>query len=617
MATPLTLRPYQQEAVDAACAWMRRCIEPACLELATGAGKSLIVASIAEWIYTNTGKRVLCLQPSKELTEQNWEKFQATGHKASIFSASAGSKCLRYPVVYATPGTVKNSMSRFGEDFACVIIDECHGLTPSIKFILSQMRTKNKNLRIIGMTATPFRLGTGYVYQYDVDGSFVPEDESRDPFFNTLLYRITTPELIEQGYLTPVHADPREDSYSAKGLQLNSRGQFDARDVERVFEGKGRLTSQIIADVVAHSHGRRGVMIFAATVQHAKECMGSLPPELSRMLGGDVNMTKTAREKLVRDFKAQRFKYVVSVGTLTTGFDAPHVDVIAILRATESPGLLQQIIGRGLRLYDGKEDCLLLDYAENVERHQLEGNLFKPRIRVKGTGEGSGTIEAECPACSFVNEFSARPNPEEFKASKDGYFLDLAGNPVTTEDGPIPAHFGRRCTGQIIQPGGVYVRCDHRWTSKECPECKADNDIAARYCARCKAEIIDPNEKLRQEFHRLKRDEYEVSTDKVLAFTAHKTITRAGNESLLCQYTTEYRTFPIWYNPNSNSTKAQRDWHSLNSAIFSGHIAPDIDTFLQYLPRGKAPTTITGAFQRNTDFYRLIAHNRPEDEIPS
>jgi len=104
------LRPYQQAAVEAAKEHMRRSVMPGLLELATGAGKSHIVAALAHWVHEQRGKRVLCLQSSKELTQQNHEKYTATGNPASIFSASAGSKCMRHPVVYGTPGTVKNSL---------------------------------------------------------------------------------------------------------------------------------------------------------------------------------------------------------------------------------------------------------------------------------------------------------------------------------------------------------------------------------------------------------------------------------------------------------------------------------------------------------------------------
>lgn len=614
-----TLRPYQQEAVDAAIAHMKKSIMPAVLELATGAGKSLIVAALAKWIHDTSGKKVLCIQPSAELTKQNFDKYASTGEPASIFSASAGGKCMRHPVVYGTPGTLKNALSRLGDKFGAVILDEAHTNTPSIRLIIESMREKNPNLRVIGMTATPYRSTTGYIYQYDASGVFVPEDQAIAPYFNNLLYSIQTQELIAMGFLTPAHADPDiAASYDSSGMMLNNRGQFDSKEVERVFEGQGRLTSQIVADVVRHSIGRDGVMIFAATVQHAKEALASLTPDNSRMVGGDVNMGKSDREKLISDFKAKRFKYLVSVGTLTTGFDAPHVSVVAILRATESPGLLQQIIGRGLRLCDGKDDCLVLDYAENIDRHGLHDDLFTPEIKVRTSSSNAQIVQCKCLECGYGNEFAARPNPDRFDIDANGYFRDLAGELIETGSGFMPAHLGRRCQGQVedMLKKGLYARCTYLWTCKKCPECDHDNDITARFCSSCKIELIDPNEKLREDFHRVKKDPYSISTDKVTQWSARKGVSQSGKETVICEYTTEYRTFKIWYTPDSKHPDAVSAWKSLNDAVYSGHIAPDADTFIQYLNKGKQPETITCFRQKGSSFFRVLAHNQPEDQEP-
>lgn len=154
------LRDYQQAAHDAAINWVRKSTEPCVIEAATGAGKSHIIAAIAETLHKMSGgKHVLCLQPSSELVTQNREKFLSTGKPASIFSSSAGGKCLRHPVVFGTPGTVKNAISRFGSRFALIIIDECHGITPTIIKIIDAIRLVNDKVRVIGLSATPYRLG--------------------------------------------------------------------------------------------------------------------------------------------------------------------------------------------------------------------------------------------------------------------------------------------------------------------------------------------------------------------------------------------------------------------------------------------------------------------------
>jgi DNA repair protein RadD len=187
-------------------------------------------------------------------------------------------------------------------------------------------------------------------------------------------------------------------------------------------------------------------MWFAATVQHAQEIMASLDPANARMIGGQINTNKAERAKLVSDFKAQRFRHLVSVGTMTTGVDFTHVDCIAILRATESVSLLQQIIGRGLRMHEGKADCLVLDYGGNIDKHCPDADLFRPEIKAQYQSASEGTIEAECEECGYTNTFSPRPNEGDWPIDKHGYFVDLDGSRLTNNDGKeIPAHFGRRC----------------------------------------------------------------------------------------------------------------------------------------------------------------------------
>lgn len=598
------LRPYQSAAVDAATEWMRRTIAPGVIELPTGAGKSWVAAYIAKWVYENTGKKVLCLQPSAELTEQNFSKYISTGNSAGIFSASVGRRDLRQPVIYGTPGTVKNSLHNFGSQYAMVLNDEAHGTTPTMRTIVDHIRKQNPNLRVLGMTATPYRMGTGYIYQYDDAGAWI--DDAIDPYYNTLLYRVTARELIDEGYLSPPTTGSTGVAYDANGLQLNSRGQFDVHAVEQVFEGHGRLTSEIVADVVHHSYNRRGVMLFAATVQHANEIMASLPTYNSAL----VVATTTGRDRIIDAYKAQQIKYLVSVGVLTTGFDAPHTDVIAVLRKTESPGLFQQIAGRGSRLFEGKKDFLLLDYAGNIEFHSLQDDVFTPEIRTRKKRDGElDPIEAVCPQCSFKNSFSSRPDNNGLKHDRNGYLLDLSGHRIETEHGPMPAHLGRRCTGQIAVAGGHLVRCEYRWTSKECPECQAPNDIAARYCIDCKAEIVDPNEKLKREFVRIKEDPYAISTDEVLEWAAHPHVGGSGKPSVRCEYRTPWRRFTHWYMPEKGG-----EWASLCRSVFKGHVAPSVEVFFQYLnSHGEQPKTITYHRVRGTKFYRVLDHNKAAD----
>lgn len=595
----MTLRPYQQAAVDAALSFMRKSVSPFCIEAATGAGKSHIIASLAHAIHDKTGKRVLCLAPSAELIVQNREKYLATGNKASIFSASAGAKELRHPVVFGSPLTVKNRISRFGQEYALVVIDEAHGLTPTVISILDAMRAANPNLRVCGLTATPYRLGSGYIFRMHPDGRVNGDDVARDPYFAKCVYQIGARELIDAGYLTPpVIGAIGTQGYDTSGLVPNSMGKFDAGAVDQAYHGHGRKTAAIVADVVAQSAGRHGVMFFAATVQHAQEVMASLPPDLARLVTGET--PKRDRDRMLSDFKAMRFKYLVNVSVLTTGFDAPHVDVIAILRKTESVGLLQQIIGRGLRLCDGKADCLVLDYTTNLDDHCPDGDLFAPVIRAgKGPG-GDGELKCICPQCQSENMFTPKVDCLEYQKDDAGYCLDLDGNRVETEWGPMPGHWGRRCRGMVQSgPRGEYERCSYRWTSKECPHCFADNDIAARYCCECKGEIVDPNEKLKIEFQALKRDPTRVQTDRVVRMDCRPGMSQRGNPTIRIEWVTPYRQFTTWLQPEASHSKAQAQHAMWLSATSEGETPPETVTYRKDAASG---------------FYEILGYNRKADD---
>jgi len=598
----MSLRPYQQSAFDAAVEWIKESIDSFLIEAATGAGKSHIVAALADWVEQNTGKAVLCLAPTKELVVQNRKKFLATtGRTASLYSSSAGGKCLRHNVIFATPGTAKNAIGALSKRVACVIVDEAHRTTDTVKAIIAGIKENSPYLRVGGLTATPYRTNEGYIYAVNEDGK--TEKEVTDPFYHRMIFRITAEELLEQGYLTPpvMHA---EDGYDTSGLQIK-RGKFTNASVDRAFVGQGRKTSRIVAQVVDAARNRSGVMFFAANRKHAREIMDSLPPEISAMVDG----TTKNRDEIIEEFQAQKIKYLVNVDVLTTGFDATHVDLIAILRKTESASLLQQIIGRGLRLHSGKDDCLVMDFAENIKEHCPDGNLFAPVIKVKRKGE-SKPIDVTCPDCGYVNEFSVRKdNPDHMEITEHGYLCDLDGELLMTDDGePYPAHYGRRCMG-FVRVGKEHERCGFRWAHKVCPDCGLENDIAARAC-KCGAELVNPNEKLREEFYKLKKDPSQWQCDLVKDWSPSAYRNAKDNEVLAVQWETEYRTFKAYY------TVGSMGFNNLCQAVF-GRIAPSAEKFVSALVKGYGEMPKSVRYCKRNDFYYANYFNGEIDEIPT
>lgn len=564
----MQLRPYQQDAVDAVIAWIRKSTEPCCVEAPTGAGKSWIIAAIAYWIHKQSKKRVLVIAPSGELVEQDYEKYLATGEPASMFSASVGRKELRHPVVFGSPLSVANSLNMF-TNYAAVLIDESHNLTPTLFKIIDHLRTKNPKLRVIGLSATPYRMNSGYIYANHYQRGVISDDETREPFFGMCVYDIAAQTLLDEGFLTRPVFDLDHENYDTSGLVMKKTGQWDQSTVDKAFVGQGRRTANIVADIVNKSANRMGVMIFAATVKHAQEIVESLPDNITRIVTGET--PKSDREKIIAAFKARRIKYLVNVSVLTTGFDASHVDVVAILRATESAGLLTQIIGRGLRIDNDKKDCLILDYAGNIERHFSEsGDIFKPTISARRKTD-SEKMTVVCPLCSHDNQFGARPNPDQYQYTDDGYFADLRGVKITLNDVPLPSHFGRRCTGITIQFGNI-ERCSYKWSFKQCPNCEHENDIAARFCSACKFEIVDPNEKLKELHAKLDSDPYRVQFAPVANQSIRLHVGRAsGAETLRVDYLLDDEKGQIvseWLNPNSESKWIRSKWHQFCENAF-------------------------------------------------
>ena len=600
---------------------MRSSVEPVLIDAAPAAGKSFLIGYIADELHRiSKGKKVLCLAPSAVLVKQNFEKFLLTGTRASIFSASAGSKSTRHHIVFATPLTVKNAISRFTNNYCAVIVDEAHGLTPTIRDIIDAMRAANPMLRVLGLTGTPYALGKGYIFRQWPDapdgtlGRINGDDNCRDPYFVKCVYSVSAREMLDQGFITPmVIAETGADGYDTSGIELLPNGTLDHGSVERAFEGHGRKTAAIVADVLHRTQGRAGgVMWFAATVAHAREIMASLPPQNSAMVTGDPADAKD-RKRAVEDYRSGKVRHIVSVGTLTTGFDVAHTATIALLRFTESASLLTQIMGRAWRLGEReagindnappKDDGWLLDYAGNTAKHFPDGgDIYKPEIRATKAGGGGAELEVICPDCNHANITTLHKDAEGFQIDANGYCLDTFGERIETPHGPMPGGNIRRCHGQLkTGPLGEYVRCGYYWTSKECEQCGEHNDIAARFCRSCKAELVDPNEKLTIEYKALKRDPTQRQVDAVVSMVATRGISARGNETLRADFVTSHRQFSIWLMPESRSLQGQRDYQRFMAATDNGAIPPE---------------TIAYRKDAASGFYRVLGFDAPVDAAP-
>ena len=538
----LTPRPYQKRAIDAAIQWIKKNTEPCLLDLATAAGKSIIAALLGDAIIKmSKGKKVLCLCPDARLVKQNAEAYSLISDEYSIYSASI-SKSLRHNFVVATEGTFISIADKTNGEFCCVIMDEADRITNTNKKIIEILREKNPNLRVIGMTGSPWRTKEGYIYEIDLDGSVV--EETTNPYYKKVVERVTPRELIESGYATPYKNIPVSEKYETENIKLNKDGSFDQKDIDHAFVGRGNKTSAVVQDIVdkANQRNARAVLIYAATIDHCYEIMESLPNYNSAMMHG--GMSDKENKQAVQDLRDGKIRYLVNVGMAAVGLSINHVDIIAFLRLTESSRFYTQVLGRGMRLDEFKEDFWVLDYTANQENLFPDGDLFNPKIIAYGKKE-SIKSEIQCPDCHSVNSVTLRPNPDGYDIDPFGYFLDLAGERVEYEGQHFPAHFSRRCSHVEVRGHNVFERCSYFWSYKECTECGHKSDLTARKCSECGELLIDPNAKLIAEFKAFKKDLSQVQTD-AINFIRKKTVrTKSGNDGIQISFGTPERIVQV------------------------------------------------------------------------
>ena len=478
-----TLRTYQQEAVDRTLNYFRKRRDPAVIVLPTGAGKSLVIAELAKIAIG----RVLVLAHVKELVEQNHLKYESYGLHAGIYSAGLNQKDSEQKVIFGSIQSVAKAKDAFFKDFTLVVIDECHrvGLEPDSQYakVITQLKLNNPRICILGLTATPYRLGLGWIYNYALRGELKTQEQR---FFKHCIYDLPLEYMISNQYLTPpIQVDIPVTSYDFSEL-IEGGNAYTMAQLEEALHQQRRLTPLIIKNIIdiTENDQRQGVMIFSSTVKHAQEIMDHLPTGQARLVVGTTELSE--RDQIVHDFKQKAFKYLVNVSVLTTGFDAAHVDVIAILRPTESISLYQQIVGRGLRLDTDKKDCLVLDYTG------MGHSIFSPEIGEKKTASESVAVQVPCPECGFINDFWG----------------------ILDDEGKLLEHYGRKCRGGHVNADNYnLIPCGYRFRFKICTQCSAENDISARDCSNCGCELIDPDTKLKQA--RLSKDAHVLTPDSI------------------------------------------------------------------------------------------------------
>ena len=385
----LELRPYQQEAVAAIYRHLRERENNPCVVIPTGGGKTPVMATICRDAVGRWGGRVLILAHVKELLEQALEKIQVVAPemwmKTGVYSAGLKSRDTEHPIIIAGIQSVFRRACEL-DAFDLVIIDEAHMIPPDgdgmYRTFLDDARKVNPNLRVIGLTATPFRMKSGMICE---PGNIL----------NEVCYEIGVKELIVQGYLCPLVTKGAAQPLDTSGLHVRA-GEFIAGEAEDLMD-TDELVESACREIVEQARARQSVLVFTTGIRHAEHVAGVLGRMASEPVATVFGETASEeRDQVLADFKAGRIKYLVNVNVLTTGFDAPNIDCVAMVRPTLSPGLYYQMVGRGFRLSEGKENCLVLDFGGNVLRHGPVDAIRIQAVQQRGGGEAPAK---QCPEC--------------------------------------------------------------------------------------------------------------------------------------------------------------------------------------------------------------------------
>jgi DNA repair protein RadD len=384
------LRPYQEEAVAAVYEHLRTQDDNPCVVIPTAGGKTPVMAAICRDAVGRWEGRVLILAHVKELLEQAVEKLHIMAPDLwmhiGVYSAGLRSRDTEHPIIVAGIQSVYKRAAEL-DRFDLVLVDEAHMIPPEgdgmYRTFLAEARIVNPNVRLVGLTATPYRMTTGMICG--------PEN-----LLNEVCYETSVRELIVQGYLCPLRTKAGRQKVDTTGLHIRG-GEFVAGEVEALMDDDA-LVRDACREIVGHTEDRHSVLIFAAGVAHARHVQRVLE-ELGQECGCVFGETpSTERAATLERFRNGALKYLVNVNVLTTGFDAPNIDCVAMLRPTNSPGLYYQMVGRSFRLHPGKEDALVLDFGGNILRH---GPVDALQIKDRSGAPGEAPAK-ECPECQAV-----------------------------------------------------------------------------------------------------------------------------------------------------------------------------------------------------------------------
>lgn len=402
----MQLRDYQTNAINDLLNWFKenKTGNPV-VNAAVGAGKSIMLAALCDKAVNGykSKLRILIVTPTKELCEQNYQKLENIGDnlKIGVMSASLKRKdnVDDKDVVIGTIGTLYKQGLHLGL-FNLVLIDEAHLVNRKnqgiYRKLINTLAIFNKNIRVIGWTGSPFRY----------DGVWITEGDNR--LFTDIPINITMKQLLDDGYLAPIKTAKTSETISANGLTVRN-GDYVISELEALLDNE-ETNQRIALNIVKIGIDRSKWLVFCVGIKHAE----NMSIELNKLgIKTEVVTGETPRAQrdlIVKQFRNGLIKCICNCAVLTTGFDCPEIDLIALVRNTKSKVLYTQIIGRGMRIAEGKVNCLWLDFTDTT---RLLGPVdLLTGISEKQKKQGGASPSKTCPDCEAVLHASYKACPD-------------------------------------------------------------------------------------------------------------------------------------------------------------------------------------------------------------
>lgn len=409
MKTP---RPYQESAINSIFDWFKSGNKGNPLIVApVGAGKSLIIAELIKRIHQQAAHtKIVMITHVKELLLQNAAELneQYPSCDMGFYCAKLKQKKLHNDVTFASIQSVAKKARNFPKVPQIIIVDEAHLISHNDQTLyrkfIDDCKQLNPSCVVIGLTGTPFRADSGRL------------DEGEGKLFDGIAYEIDIKWMIEEGYLTKPFTPKINTKMSVEGVGIR-KGDYIAGQLEKAVD-IDETTQACVNEIIELGKDRNKWLIFTAGVQHCEHVRDAIRARgiSCEMITGET--PNDEREKIIKDYENGKFRCLVNVAVLTTGFNVPSIDLLAFMRPTRSPVLYIQCIGRGIRTVyaDGydlstkygridaiaasiKKDCMVLDFG-GVVAELGPIDAIDIRKKSKSTSEEKGqAVMKRCPSC--------------------------------------------------------------------------------------------------------------------------------------------------------------------------------------------------------------------------